>query len=158
MLFRAFQWLLFPGIAFYSQRQGELGGLTSGPPSSVDVDTVDSGEASVAVTAPSVVRADAEARALRGQACDMSRAFTVAAHAGRSFPPGAPMAKMCRKNPYSFVLHICRTGLATKNAETSWSLTFLLSNHLPGVGRAARIEPQTAQKLPAPEPWVLALC
>ena len=64
-LFRAFQWLLFPGIAFYSQRQGDLGDLPLGPPSSVDVDTVDSGEASVAVTAPSVVRADAETRALR---------------------------------------------------------------------------------------------
>lgn len=64
-MFRAFQWLLFPGIAFYSQRQGDLGDLPLGPPSSVDVDTVDSGEASVAVTAPSVVRADAETRALR---------------------------------------------------------------------------------------------
>lgn len=83
----------------------------------------------------------------------------MAGCAGRSFPPGGPLAKMCRKNPYSFVLHICRAGVATKAAEPSWSLAFLLSNQLPGVGRAeARIEPKTAHKLPAPEPWGLALC
>lgn len=83
----------------------------------------------------------------------------MAGHAGCSFPPGSPLAKMCRKNPYSFVLLICRAGVATKDAETFWSLAFLLSNQLPGVGQAgARIEPQTAHKLPAPEPWVRALC
>lgn len=119
--------------------------------------TVDSGEASVAVTAPSAARAAAEAGTRRVRWAGLSQWQRVLA-VPLSFR--CSVATMCRKKSCIFVFHICRAVAATRDAAASWSLEFLLNNQLSGAPRAGvRIGPRTQHSvLPATGPWGLALC